>query len=148
MFQSPEFVEVSAVVWNPCATWGIDVVKSYSAERMRLFDRLPRTHWHLSGEDVCILLDMKRAELNAWDNSKAFERGLSSDQLQRITHALNLFACLYTLWGDKRKVGEWMRIPNDAPFLGGLTALTYLLEEQGHQRAWRDLVAWVAQVVG
>lgn len=143
----PELFEQHGALGQLTVAMATDVVKSYSAERMRLFDHLPRTHWHLSADEVCILLDMKRAELNAWDISKVFERGLSSDQLQRITHALNLFACLYSIWGDKHKVGEWMRTPNYAPFLGGLTALTYLLEEHGHQRAWRELVGWVAQAI-
>lgn len=124
-----------------------DVVTGYSAQRMRLFDRLPRAYWQLSNQEVCILLDLKPVELNAWDNARVFDRGLSSDQLQRITHALSLFACLYSIWGDKRGAGEWMRAPNHAPFLGGMTALAYLLDEQGHQKAWRDVVGWVAQAV-
>lgn len=93
------------------------------------------------------MLDLKLVELSAWDNAKMFDRGLSSDQLQRITHALNLFACLYSIWGEMHRVDEWMRATNNAPFLGGMTALAYLLEEQGHQKAWRDVVAWVAQAV-
>lgn len=54
---------------------------------------------------------------------------LTRDQLERVSHLLNIYKCLRVLFTDQKLADEWIRAPNDGPFFQGRSALEFMTRD-------------------
>lgn len=54
---------------------------------------------------------------------------ISRDQVERISHVLNIYKCLRILFTDQAAADAWIRKPNQAPFLQGRSALEFMTRD-------------------
>lgn len=68
---------------------------------------------------------------------------ITTDQLERISHALGIYKALHTLL-EKSSADAWIQKPNQAPLFEGRTALDLL--RQGTEGFWQVRVYLFEQV--
>jgi|APEBP8051072974_1049382.scaffolds.fasta_scaffold01547_3 uncharacterized protein (DUF2384 family) len=54
---------------------------------------------------------------------------LNRDQLERISHIINIYKCLRILFTDQEAADRWLAQPNKAPFLQGRSALEFMVHD-------------------
>jgi uncharacterized protein (DUF2384 family) len=54
---------------------------------------------------------------------------LNRDQLERISHIINIYKCLRILFTDQEAADKWVGQPNKAPFLQGRSALEFMVHD-------------------
>lgn len=54
---------------------------------------------------------------------------LNRDQLERISHIINIYKCLRLLFTDQEAADKWVGQPNKAPFLQGRSALEFMVHD-------------------
>ena len=62
-----------------------------------------------------------RSTLHSWKAGKVSR--LARDTLERISYILGIFKAINILLPRAERADAWLRAPNDAPLLGGGTAL-------------------------
>ena len=95
------------------------------APALRTFFRLAE-EWQLSEVEQCMLLGQPAcSELKAWQRG---EIASANDQtLGRISYLLGIYKAINLLLQDPTRARDWLRAPNDAPLLGGRSALDMML---------------------
>lgn len=80
--------------------------------------------WHLTTEEQMKLLGSPpRSTFFKWKK----EGGqLSQDTLERISHLLSIYKCLRIVLTDEEFGHQWVRKPNKAPFLNGVSAIEFM----------------------
>lgn len=51
---------------------------------------------------------------------------LPPDTVERISHVLSIYKCLRIVFTDEQASDDWVRKPNQAPFLNGVSALEFM----------------------
>ena len=78
--------------------------------------------WQLSEAEQMSLLGLSsRSTLHSWKAGKVSR--LARDTLERISYILGIFKAINILLPRAERADAWLRAPNDAPLLGGGTAL-------------------------
>ncbi|WP_050990952.1 antitoxin Xre-like helix-turn-helix domain-containing protein [Bradyrhizobium genomosp. I (2014)] len=85
--------------------------------------------WELStDEQIKLLGSPPRSTFFKWKKEGG---ALSNDTVERLSHILNIHKCLQILFTDDGASDGWIRRPNQAPFLNGISAIDYMTET-GH----------------
>jgi hypothetical protein len=92
---------------------------------LRTFFRIAEA-WKLRPEQARRLLGQPaRSTFFQW--KQAGDGQLSRDTLERISYVLGIYKALQILLPDEAAADAWVRKPNSAPFLNGLSALDRML---------------------
>lgn len=94
---------------------------------MRTFWRIAQA-WKLTVAEQLILLGVSRSTLYQWKGGKVGP--LEAHVLERLSYLFGIYAALQTLLPIPERANEWIRKPNNAPFLGGDSALARMLGGQ------------------
>jgi uncharacterized protein (DUF2384 family) len=80
--------------------------------------------WRLTtDEQIKLLGSPPRSTFFKWKK----EGGqLSQDTTERLSHVLNIYKCLRIVFTDEEASDQWVRKPNQAPFLNGISALEFM----------------------
>lgn len=80
--------------------------------------------WRLTTEEQSKLLGSPpRSTFFKWKK----EGGqLSADTVERLSHVLNIYKCLRIVFTDENVSHDWIRKPNQAPFLNGISAVDFM----------------------
>ena len=54
---------------------------------------------------------------------------LTRDQVERVSHLLNIYKCLRILYTDQALADTWVKKTNDASIFGGKSALDFMMRE-------------------
>ena len=94
-------------------------------------------HWSLSDPEQMALLGLQSpSTLRDWQSGNI--RQVDSPALERISYVFGIYKAINTLLPIPERADAWMRKPNDAPFLGGQSALEFMLSGKiGDLRAVR-----------
>jgi uncharacterized protein (DUF2384 family) len=114
---------------------------------LRILERDIAPNWQVSQEDLSILTGISSSILQqhkAWGSICP----LVVDQIERTTHAMNLYAVLVGFFQNKDIAGEWMHMPNSLSLLNGRSALQYLRDQEGSLEAWSLVRGLVERVCG
>ena len=96
-----------------------------AAAALRAFFRIAEL-WDLStDEQIRLLGEPGRSTYFRWKREGT--RQLSRDTLERISYLLGVYKALQILFPDPEAADAWVRRPNEAPFLGGASALERML---------------------
>jgi uncharacterized protein (DUF2384 family) len=80
--------------------------------------------WSLSTEEQIKLLGSPpRSTFFKWKKDGG---QLSADTVERLSHLLNIYKCLRIVFTDEDESRQWVRKPNEAPFLNGISALEFM----------------------
>jgi hypothetical protein len=80
--------------------------------------------WDLSTEEQIKLLGSPpRSTFFKWKKEGG---ALSADTVERLSHVLGIHKCLRILFTDDGAGDGWVRRPNQAPFLNGLSAVEFM----------------------
>ena len=100
---------------------------SAGAAALRTFWRLAEA-WQLSAAEQLTLLGVGRTTLYQWKQGKVGP--LDRHVLERLSYLFGIYAALQILLPVPERANEWIRKPNDAPLLGGQSALSRMLGGQ------------------
>jgi hypothetical protein len=82
--------------------------------------------WHLSTPEQMTLLGLSaRSTFFHWRRTPPAV--LPKDSLERISYLLGIYKALQILLPNEQAADQWVRQPNDAPLLGGRSALDRML---------------------
>jgi uncharacterized protein (DUF2384 family) len=97
-----------------------------SPAAIRAFIRLVDL-WELSEDEALYIIgEPGRSTYYRWKKMKTGH--LSKDQLDRVSYLLGIFKSLeYLFPHHKESANQWIKKPNNAPFLGGQSALEFIL---------------------
>jgi len=83
--------------------------------------------WHLSvDEQIKLLGKPPRSSFFKWKKDGG---DLTQDTLERISHIISIYKCLRILFTDQDVADAWVKRPNQAPFLGGASALDFMTQD-------------------
>ena len=83
--------------------------------------------WHLSvDEQIKLLGKPPRSSFFKWKKDGG---DLTQDTLERISHIISIYKCLRILFTDQAAADAWIKRPNQAPFLGGSSALDFMTKD-------------------
>jgi len=106
----------------------IDLQSAAAGEAaMRTFWRLAQA-WDLSSAEQMALLGVGKTTLYQWKQGRV--GALDRHVLERLSYLFGIYAALHILLPVPERANEWIRKPNDAPFLGGSSALQRMLGGQ------------------
>ena len=106
----------------------VDLQSTAAAEAaVRTFARLAQA-WQLSLAEQQTLLGVGRTTLYQWRAGKVGP--LDRHVLERLSYLFGIYAALQILLPVPQRANDWLRAPNDAPFLGGQSALQRMLGGQ------------------
>ena len=92
---------------------------------LRAFTRIADL-WHLSiTEQLALLGITSRSTYFKW--RKEPQPRLPRDTLERLSYLLGIYKALQLLLPDMHAADEWIRRPNEAPLVGGKSALERML---------------------
>jgi hypothetical protein len=94
---------------------------------LRSFWRLAEA-WRLTVPEQATLLGVGRTTLYQWKQGKVGP--LDRHVLERLSYLFGIHAALQVLLPVPERANEWVRRPNEAPFLGGQPALARMLGGQ------------------
>jgi len=94
---------------------------------VRTFWRLAEA-WKLTATEQMTLLGVGRTTLYQWKQGKVGP--LDRHVLERLSYLFGIYAALQILLPVPERADDWVRKPNAAPFLGGLSALDRMLGGQ------------------
>jgi hypothetical protein len=94
---------------------------------MRTFWRLAQA-WGLSTAEQMALLGVGKTTLYQWKQGRVGV--LDRHVLERLSYLFGIYAALQVLLPVPERADAWIRKPNDAPFLGGASALERMLGGQ------------------
>ena len=94
---------------------------------LRTFWRLAQA-WKLSSAEQMALLGVGKTALYQWKQGRVGV--LDRHVLERLSYLFGIYAALHILLPVPERADEWIRKPNDAPFLGGSSALQRMLGGQ------------------
>jgi hypothetical protein len=94
---------------------------------LRTFWRLADA-WQLSPTEQQTLLGVGRTTLYQWKQGKVGP--LDRHVLERLSYLFGIHAALQVLLPVPARANQWVRKPNAAPFLGGVSALERMLGGQ------------------
>lgn len=97
------------------------------AAALRSFWRLADA-WKLTAAEQQTLLGVGRTTLYQWRQGRIGP--LDRHVLERLSYLFGIYAALQILLPVPERANEWIRKPNDAPFLGGASALERMLGGQ------------------
>ena len=83
--------------------------------------------WHLTSDEQVKLLGSPPR--STFFKLKKEGGQLNRDQLERISHIVNIYKCLRILFTDQQMADRWVRQPNQAPFIQGRSALEFMTQE-------------------
>ncbi len=83
--------------------------------------------WNLTTDDQLKLLGSPPR--SSFFKMKKDGGQLSRDQLERISHIINIYKCLRILFTDQAMADKWVVQPNKAPFLQGRSALEFMARD-------------------
>ena len=90
---------------------------------LKAFFRIAES-WSLSTEEQIKLLGSPpRSTFFKWKKDGGH---LSADTVERLSHVLNIYKCLRIVFTDEDESRQWVRKPNEAPFLDGISALEFM----------------------
>ncbi len=106
----------------------VDLHTAAAAEAaLRTFWRLAQA-WQLSVSEQLTLLGVARTTLYQWKQGKVGP--LDRHVLERLSYLFGIYAALHILLPVPERANEWVRKPNNAPFLGGQSALDRMMGGQ------------------
>ncbi len=106
----------------------VDLQSAAASEAaLRTFWRLAEA-WKLKADEQLTLLGIGRTTLYQWKQGKVGP--LDRHVLERLSYLFGIYAALQILLPIPERANEWIRKPNDAPFLGGQSALSRMLGGQ------------------
>lgn len=95
---------------------------------LRAFFRISE-QWRLSASEERVLLgNPGRSTFFRWKRDLAGQ--VPNDVLERISYVLGIYKALHLIFPDDRQADGWVRRPNQAPLLGGRSALDRMLGGQ------------------
>jgi len=94
---------------------------------MRTFWRLAQA-WDLTSAEQMTLLGVGKTTLYQWKQGRVGV--LDRHVLERLSYLFGIYAALHVLLPVPERANGWIRKPNDAPFLGGSSALQRMLAGQ------------------
>ncbi len=98
-----------------------------AAAALRTFWRLAEA-WQLSAAEQLILLGVGKTTFYQWKQGKV--SALDKHVLERLSYLFGIYAALHILLPVPERANAWIRKPNQAPFLGGQSALDRMLGGQ------------------
>ena len=102
--------------------------KGLSGPALRTFFRIAEL-WSLSVEEQMILLGLSaRSTFFKW--KKNSDVVLPKDTIERISYIIGIYKALQILLPDEKMADEWVKRSNDAPLLGGRSALDRMMSGQ------------------
>jgi hypothetical protein len=111
---------------SPLYAAGTASVAEMSAAGLRAFTRIAQA-WGLSVDEQLTLLGAPpRSTFFAWRKNPD-RAALSRDTLERLSNLLGIYKSLQILLPDAAAADAWVRQPNQAPLLGGRSALECML---------------------
>lgn len=126
----------------------IALYSAYTADLLlRVLERDIAPNWKVSQEDLSHLTGISSSILQqhkAWGSIGP----LVVDQIERVSHAMNLYSVLVGFFRNKDIAGEWMHMPNSLSLLNGRSALQYLRDQEGSLEAWSLVRGLVERVCG
>ena len=107
---------------------GVNLNTAAAAEAaLRTFWRLADA-WKLTSAEQITLLGVARTTLYQW--KRGLVGPLDRHVLERLSYLFGIYGALQILLPVPERANEWIRKPNDAPFLGGSSALQRMLGGQ------------------
>ena len=92
---------------------------------LRTFFRIAQA-WELRSADERLLLGSPvESTFYRWRNGQS-TGGVTPDTMERLSHAVGIYAALHRIFLDDARADQWLRRPNDAPLFGGQPPLAYL----------------------
>jgi len=98
--------------------------KALSGPALRTFFNIADA-WHLTPDEQRTLLGAERSTYYKWKRER--DGLLSKDTLERISYILGIYKALHILLPKAEAADTWIRRPNNAPLLGGKSALDRML---------------------
>ncbi len=98
-----------------------------AAAALRTFWRLAEA-WQLSAAEQLNLLGVGKTTFYQWKQGKV--TALDRHVLERLSYLFGIYAALQILLPVAERANAWIRKPNQAPFLGGQSALARMLGGQ------------------
>lgn len=82
--------------------------------------------WQLTvDEQIKLLGSPPRSTFFKWKKEGGH---LPQDTVERLSHILSIYKCLRILFTDQSLADQWIKRANNAPFLGGLSAMEFMTE--------------------
>lgn len=94
---------------------------------LRTFWRLASA-WDLTSAEQMALLGVGKTTLYQWKQGRVAV--LDRHVLERLSYLFGIYAALHVLLPVPERADAWIRKPNNAPFLGGSSALQRMLGGQ------------------
>ncbi len=110
------------------AAHNVDLQSPAAAQAaLRTFWRLAQA-WQLSAAEQQVLLGVRKTTLYQWKQGKVGP--LDRHVFERLSYLFGIYAALQILLPVTERAHQWIRKPNQAPFLAGRSALDRMLGGQ------------------